>query len=258
MKITQLLREYEIPTLVKYAIPGMHLYRGILEGANPQPYYEMPIRSDRRPLDSSSSGTAMFNNLFEHFHKVPNVRNQSVFCTTKYGDAVQYTRMAAPADVVLLLPHKSSTIAYHPHYSDSLRVVEMCDELWSEMDLLAADGAFGDDVVIHPRTTPTETLMMYGEKAASWGGDFSVMFNRTINVMRDYALIKPSQLSGLPTPSELMIFGAPSVACINVIASGLNHERVSQMTPSELVQHIIYNTINVNGYPHYETFNKYN
>lgn len=237
MKLAQLLLEFEVPQLQEYVIPQNVLFRGLQHGTPNQPTFEEPIRTDRKPLDSSRSGTEVFNKLFEHFHGHANVRTRCTFCTTDFNDALQYTNRREAGHVVVVLPHKQSTIAYHPKSRDSIRIVANCEELWEDLMFMDADGAFDSEVAIDPFRMTGAQLLEFGRIAAEWGGDFSIKYKNVVEMISSYIVTNATELGRIDRVSELMIFDAPKVAFLNPAFIGIDSHSLQQMSMSDVIKH---------------------
>ena len=238
MKLAQLLCEFEIPFLPNYVVPKTHLYRGILNGAPNVPMYEEPIRTDRRPLDSSRSGTEVFNKLFDHYHGHANIRSRAVFCSNDIEEALRYTRRQDKGSIVLTLPHKQSMIAYHPRSRDSLRIVSYCEELWEDLMFMDANGDdFGlDGVAIDPFRMTGAQLLECGRIASGWDNEFALRYKRTTEAMAEYIVVNANQLEHVDRVTEFMIFNAPTVAYLNPTVVGIDPNTVGRMDPNELIK----------------------
>lgn len=95
------------------------LFRGSREQFTGDPFYKLPIRTDRKPRDSGVLDTHLFNLLFELQHGVKNIRNRCIFGTPDYHAATSYTGTFAGGAVSVLLLPKGTKIAFNPEVEDS-------------------------------------------------------------------------------------------------------------------------------------------
>lgn len=65
------------------------LFRGTRDYRDQQ-FVKMPIRTDRRPKDSSSMATSAFNYMFERATGIPQIRNITTYITPKLSTAMDY------------------------------------------------------------------------------------------------------------------------------------------------------------------------
>lgn len=89
------------------------------------------IRTDRRPLDSSTADTAVFNYAFEKRHKVPYIRNRVSFATTSIESADEYgisISLVFPVNGTKYVRGKGIHDLYNDKFQSSGSVSRVIDE----------------------------------------------------------------------------------------------------------------------------------
>ena len=88
----------------------MPLYRGMKVGNE---FGRKDIRKNRTPLTATELETVLFNDMFEEYNGIPNVRNSSLFTSTLKTEASAY------GDAYVVFPNKGSKFIFNPKVSDS-------------------------------------------------------------------------------------------------------------------------------------------
>lgn len=187
----------------------------------PQQVTKVPIRTDRRPLNSKYSSTAIFNVFFEMKTGVDLIRHKSLFVTNSESDADYY---GIPS---LVFPTDSSKYAYNPNVNDSLKMMT---------------GPINQILNDYYKTDPKK-YTQFEKLAAQLKGAMRVedADKIMISLIEDEAMYSPLlanykmyeslDLSKLGKSTEVSIFGAPHYYMVPLTAIGqqigMNDIRVS-------------------------------
>lgn len=126
MKIEQLLEQGAPSDML------MLLYRGVQTGnAKKGSIFNASVRQDRRPSDTDTYDSALFNYGIELKFGISEIRKRAVFASTSIATARHYAVMGMEHDkkarvngVVQLKLAPSATIVFNPNISDSLELFE--------------------------------------------------------------------------------------------------------------------------------------
>lgn len=140
MRIRNLFRKSENPTLdtlvdllssecSEFLSNPVRLWRGVQYHDEESLYQEVSVRKDRRSLSGRNLNTFLFNKIFQDKYGVPNIRDQSVFCSNDLDIARTY------GIVWFVFPKNGSKVACQPEIKDSYGLLGI---MWQEfMERLA-------------------------------------------------------------------------------------------------------------------------
>lgn len=230
MKVHYLI-ESEQESAEREAVMDCTLYRGLTDTLDTAEIIRMPIRTDRRPLNSSYLAQIVFNAMFELEYGIKDIRSRTMFCTTDLSDAKWYSQESASirgGAVARVFPLKTSKIAYKPGSPDSLDLVTVLGTTFGGMITNAGrldpdrtkEGAYGDlrqsthnsDVTncldqINSIMAKLKALIGQNEKILAF---VDVEFTRCKEVIKGYEIKPASALSSIESEElEIMVFDAP-------------------------------------------------
>lgn len=184
------------------------LYRGIQRlPALLNAVAEIPIRSNRRPVDSGTIDTATFNYAFEMKFGLPRIRNTSVFATSNRGVASAY------GSVMLVIPRDGSKYAFNNNVSD-LFITQLAGlvPFWAFVknngeanSSWEAAKEFSNSVLASGADATTINKQLPASLRQDWIKYVSELNKRTINGYQ--VTDNPSEI---PTECEVMITGVSS------------------------------------------------
>lgn len=190
------------------------LFRGSSEQFTGNPFYQLPIRTDRKPRDSSAVSTHIFNLMFEMVHGIKNIRTRCIFGTPDYHAASVYSNREGAVSV-LLLP-KGTKVAYHEDFEDVVNPFGQVIRIISN-----ATTASGETLsTILGVTSPVDALQLMYDLADTLPADAKSNFTQTLNeqvrYIREYKILTiTGDNSNIPF-CEYMIFDQPHVYAITL------------------------------------------
>lgn len=202
MKLHQLVSLYESaeePTLREVsqnAAFNAMMYRGM---KNKGDIVRLPVRKDRRPLDSANLETALFNLEIEHRFGIRNVRAQVAFATSNYVEAANYG-----STVYCVLPPKDAQVLFSPSVPDSVYV---CGEIGLEIHKMGFPE--GNYTAIRGMSSldPEKLIETFLENAPE---EQLEMFQRLRQykipgILEEYKLMNATEVPFTTKPTEYMI-----------------------------------------------------
>lgn len=202
MKLQQLVSLYESseePTLREVsgnAAFNAMMYRGM---SNKGDIVRLPVRKDRRPLDSSNLETALFNLEIERRFGIRNVRAQVAFATSNYVEAANYG-----STVYCVLPPKDAQVLYSPNVPDSVYV---CGEIGVAINKLGF--LEGNYAAIRGMSSlePEKLIEAFLEHAPEEAleGFERLRKHQIPGILEEYRLVNATEVPFVTKPTEYMI-----------------------------------------------------
>lgn len=218
MKISYLLCEDETELAQREAVMDSVLLRGVTRPLTWNvPFVKIPIRTDRKPRDSTAMGTTLFNAAMETAHGVKDIRAKSLFATTDVDVATEYastsdyrTNSETGGEIVRVLPLKSAKIAFNPKYNDSWKAIEDM-EIACQKAGVDLKKFFTHDGQLVNNTTDSLAVIKFlmqqlppEEQAKAKAG-----FDAAVQIARGYTVTSATQSNHIPDSTEVMVFDAP-------------------------------------------------
>lgn len=232
MKLEQLVLLYESseePTLREVsgnAAFNAMMYRGTRRMGD---IVRIPVRKDRRPLDSTNLDTVLFNLEIERRFGIRNIRSQVSFATSNYVEAANYG-----SSVYCILPPKDAQVLYSPNIPDSGYVCGDISVAISKLGFPAGNyAAIRGMSALEPEKL-LEVFLKNAPEDALEG--FDRLRKHTIpDILKGYRLVNATEVPFSTKPTEYMILSnyvyGVDVAFVkeNTEADGTFYDRTKAM-----------------------------
>lgn len=238
MKIKQILREDSNKSAILQQISQMqadcseflanptYLVRGVtLEHGNFQTVAKTPIRQDRKTLNRTHLGTAIFNDAFESTFGFSRIRNRSLFVTNTDEVAKKY------GELYFVLPTNGSKVAHAESVPDSIGIVanawfDFTDLIKSKLSPEERNALIR---VIPELNTPHPPEDWYDQLVNTLSEPNQEFADQTLERIKDrmmstYTVTGAGSIKSAAVPTEYMIFNSDSYWMIHpsVISGGVH------------------------------------
>lgn len=176
------------------------------------PFYRLPIRTDRRPRDTLPIDAHLFNVLFEMVHGVKNIRSRCVFGTPEYETASYYGNgEGGTGSVSVLLLPRGTKVAYHAGTEDS--VDPMLDLITNLRRVSTSSGETIDHIM--QMTDPVAVVELINDLIEQLGEqdqrNTRNIFDHKLNMIKHYKIVTVTADNTNIPSCEYMIFDQPHV-----------------------------------------------
>lgn len=220
MRITNFLKEQTTDDVIDTESVDLGLYRGLTKPLESPT--KLPIRTDRRPRDSSLYETVLFNIGFELTYGVADIRNRCIFAATDIDDAFPYTvnhDENTSGSVVEARPLKQAKVAWKPGIADSVAALDGLTPMYHnfgqkhEAALGLLDGI--RDLIEHDGMINGRQILQQALAGIDYitDGDRAELTRLLTEQLKEavggYQVVSANSQPRIPEGVEVMIFDAP-------------------------------------------------
>lgn len=187
------------------------LFRGISEPIHTLEMVRLPIRTDRRPRDSTYLNQLLFNAAFEMVHGIKDVRTRSMFCLGDFDYAQSYSQPddSGNMPVLSVYPLNSSKCAFNEHLNDSIEFIQQ----------IGAEFSSGIETIFDQSERKNNALAALQELHTGSVTNCLEQFNGFINTIKK--LCEPRQISDV---DELVTSLKQALSDYQIVPGSRAHE----------------------------------